>query len=69
MVTTKFLNWSYSYDKKRQIHLPPICCPYIYVRTEFSVIIYTYVNVMLGPRNRLEKDMLILGFSLNGPNG
>ena len=28
---------SCSYDKKRQIHLPIICWPYIYVRTEFFV--------------------------------
>ena len=41
----------------------------IYVRTEFSVITYTYVNTIKGLCNRLEKAMLILGFSLTGPNG
>ena len=41
----------------------------IYVQTEFSVITYTYVNTIKGLHNRLEKDMLILGFSLTGPNG
>ena len=31
---------------------------YCSARTEFSVIRYTNINVMLGNRNRLERDML-----------
>ena len=50
---------NYSYDKKRQTHLPLICSPYYKVRTEFSVIIYTNINVMLGNQNKSERVMLI----------
>ena len=64
--------WSsvnYSYDKKRRTHLPLICWLYCNTRTEFSVMRYTNINVMLGNQNRLERDMLFPWFSFKWYNG
>ena len=43
--------------------------PYCKVRTEFSVIIYTNVNVMFGSQKWLERDMLFPWFSFKLYNG